>query len=125
MIGMRGFGVEFGSPSDFVEEGEEVEVTVTRVDPARKILDFAMMGINKEDYALSSGPEESFSPMEAALKRAQAVRRGAAAAPAPRVAPSQAKKQAAQADAIARTLAMLEKQKAEAAAQNAAKKNDE
>jgi small subunit ribosomal protein S1 len=120
MIGMRGFGVEFGSPEDFVTEGEEVEVTVARVDPVRKILDFNLNGLNKEDYALSSGPDEEFNPMEAAMRKAQANRRIAAAPTAAGKAapPSQAKKQAAQADAIARTLAMLEKQKQEAKKQD-------
>ena len=106
---IRSTGMGFGQPSDFVEVGEVIEVRVSRVDVQRKILDLALTGMNADDYSLSSANEETpISPMEAALKRAQRNQRVAAAATtATATSPSVSKKQAAQAEAIKRTLAHM------------------
>ena len=116
---IRSTGMGFGQPSDFVEVGEEIEVRVSRVDAQRKILDLALTGMNADDYSLSSAPDETpMSAMEAALKRAQRNQR--TASPASSIAassPSVSKKQAAQAEAIKRTLAHMAAVKEAEAAQ--------
>jgi small subunit ribosomal protein S1 len=67
-----------------VSEGEEVTVKVLKVDGARKIIDLTLPGIDPEEFALSSGPEETVSPFAAALMRAQKqAKRSAAAAETP------------------------------------------
>jgi small subunit ribosomal protein S1 len=54
-----------------VSEGEEVTVKVIKVDASRKIIDLTLPGVSPEEFALSSGPEETISPFAAALMRAQ------------------------------------------------------
>jgi ribosomal protein S1 len=67
-----------------VSEGEEVTVKVLKVDPSRKIIDLTLPGVDPEEFALSSGPEETVSPFAAALMRAQKqAKRAAAPADAP------------------------------------------
>jgi len=112
-ISSQGFGVGFTtSAEDFCSVGEEVEVRVSRVDSQRKIIDLSLMGIDAEDYAMSSGPEESMTPIEAALKRAQSKKGISSTTVAAATNGKQSKRQAAQAEAIARTLEILKQQKA-------------
>lgn len=109
-IRRRTLDVSFVDPTDLVEMDQEVEVRVVGVNPSRKILDLALTDFNPEDYALSSGPERTISPMEAALRKAQ--RKVHAAAEAGGNSASKVdKRQVAQADAIARTLQHLQNQK--------------
>ncbi len=65
-----------------VSEGEEVTVKVIKVDPVRKTIDLTLPGVNPEEFALSSGPEETISPFAAALMRAQKIAKNQAAAAA-------------------------------------------
>lgn len=71
LIRAASFGSGFVNVSDFVTVGEQVSARVVKVDPAKKQIDLAMEGINAEDMALSSGPDEVMSPIAAALQRAQ------------------------------------------------------
>ena len=65
-----------------VSEGEEVTVKVIKVDPSRKIIDLTLPGVSPDEFALSSGPEETISPFAAALMRAQKIAKNQAAAAA-------------------------------------------
>ncbi|MBX7213011.1 MAG: S1 RNA-binding domain-containing protein [Thermoflexales bacterium] len=103
------FGGGFINVGDFVAVGEEIDVRVTFVDPTRKRIDLKMEGINPEDMALSSGPEEEISPMAAALQKARAGQRGYADAAATAAKPQ--KKQRQLNEALERTLEQLKKQK--------------
>lgn len=104
------FGGGFINVGDFVTVGEEVDVQVTYVDPTRKRIDLKMEGINAEDMALSSGPEEEVSPIAAALQRARSGQRGAFMVAQPAAKPQ--KKQRQLNEALDRTLQQLQKQKA-------------
>jgi small subunit ribosomal protein S1 len=75
LIRSTAFGSGFVNVSDFVTVGEQVSVRVARVDPAKKLLDLSMEGLDPSDFELSSGPEEVISPMAAAFQRAQRTRR--------------------------------------------------
>jgi ribosomal protein S1 len=75
LIRSTAFGAGFVNVSDYVTVGEQVSVRVARVDPAKKMLDLSMEGLDPADFELSSGPEEVISPMAAAFQRAQRTRR--------------------------------------------------
>jgi ribosomal protein S1 len=75
MIRASAMGMSFVDMHALVSEGEEVTVKVTKVDPSRKQIDLALDGVNPDDYALSSGPEEDISPFAAAFQRAQRLKK--------------------------------------------------
>ncbi len=112
-IRRNSLGVSFVDPGDLVTVGEEIEVRVVKVDSNKKILDLSLTNFNPEDYALSSGSEATITPIEAALKKAQ--RRAHADAGLPEAKPATYakadKRQAAQAEAISRTLQHLQAQR--------------
>lgn len=103
------FGGGFVNVGDFVAIGEEVDVRVTFVDATRKRIDLKLDGLNPEDMALSSGPDEEISPMAAAMQRARSGQRGGAVMSAVQVKPQ--KKQRQLNDALDRTLEQLKQQK--------------
>ena len=103
------FGGGFINVGDFVTVGEDVDVRVTFVDPSRKRIDLKLDGINPEDMALSSGPEEEISPMAAAMQRARQGTRGSALTSV--TPPKPQKKQRQLNDALERTLQQLQQQK--------------
>ena len=71
--------------------------------------DLKLDGLNPEDMALSSGPEEEISPMAAAMQRARQGHRGSSLIQA---APVKAQKKQRQLnDALERTLQQLQQQK--------------
>ncbi len=84
LIRPSAIGAGFVDMRTVVSEGEEVTVKVLKVDPARKIIDLTLPGVNPDEFALSSGPEETVSPFAAALMRAQKqAKRAAPAVDAP------------------------------------------
>jgi small subunit ribosomal protein S1 len=78
LIRPASIGAGYADMSTVVSEGEEVTVKVIKVDPARKIIDLTLPGIDPEEFALSSGPEETVSPFAAAFMRAKKVAKHAA-----------------------------------------------
>ena len=103
------FGGGFVNVGDFVAVGEDVDVRVTFVDPSRKRIDLKLDGLNPEDMALSSGPEEEISPMAAAMQRARQGHRGSTLTQSAPV--KTQKKQRQLNDALERTLQQLQQQK--------------
>lgn len=112
-IRRNSLGVSFVDPGDLVAVGEDVEVRVVKVDSNKKQLDLSLTNFNPEDYALSSGSEATITPIEAALKKAQRRAHADAGLPEAKTANySKAdKRQAAQAEAIARTMQHLQTQR--------------
>jgi ribosomal protein S1 len=87
LIRPAAIGAGYADMRTVVSEGEEVTVRVIKVDAVRKIIDLTLPGINPEEFALSSGPEETVSPFAAALAKAQkAAKRASNAAPSSPVA---------------------------------------
>lgn len=82
IVRISSLGVAYADMHAFVTEGEEVNVRVLKVDPQKRQLELTLEGINTEDYALSSGPEEQLSPFAVALQRAQRIKRAQTAAAA-------------------------------------------
>lgn len=80
MIRASAMGMSFVDMHSFVTEGEHVTVRVTKVDPGKRQIDLALDGVNPDDYALSSGPDEDISPFAAAFQRAQRIKRAQTAA---------------------------------------------
>jgi small subunit ribosomal protein S1 len=78
LIRPAAIGAGYADMRTVVSEGEEVTVQVIKVDSVRKIIDLTLPGINPEEFALSSGPEETISPFAAALARAQKAAKRAA-----------------------------------------------
>jgi ribosomal protein S1 len=79
MIRASAMGMSFVDMHSFVTEGEDVHVRVIKVDPGKRQIDLALDGVNPDDYALSSGPDEELSPFAAAFQRAQRIKRAQAA----------------------------------------------
>ena len=79
-VRISALGIGYTDMHTFVSEGEEVNVRVIKVDPNKRQIDLTLEGINAEDYALSSGPDEQLSPFAAALQRAQRIKRAQMAA---------------------------------------------
>lgn len=79
LIRPASIGAGYADMRTVVSEGEEVTVKVIKVDASRKIIDLTLPGINSEEFALSSGPEETIGSFAAALMRAQKVAKRAAA----------------------------------------------
>jgi ribosomal protein S1 len=75
LIRASSLGGGFVDMRSVVSEGEEIVVKAIKVDPNLKRIDFAIQGLNPEEFSLSSGPEETISPFAAALQRAQKVKR--------------------------------------------------
>jgi ribosomal protein S1 len=75
IVRLSSLGVSHADMHTFVSVGEEVKVRVLKVEPNKRQLDFTLEGINANDYALSSGPEEELSPFAAAFQRAQRLKR--------------------------------------------------
>lgn len=82
LVRISSLNVAYADMHTFVTEGEEVNVRVLKVDPRKRQIDLTLEGINAEDYALSSGPDEQLSPFAAALQRAQRIKRAQMAAAA-------------------------------------------
>jgi small subunit ribosomal protein S1 len=83
LIRPAAIGAGYVDMRSVVSEGEDVTVEVLKVDPVRKIIDLTMPGVSPDEFALSSGPEETVSPFAAAFVRAQKIaKRAAASTPA-------------------------------------------
>jgi transcriptional accessory protein Tex/SPT6 len=82
MVRASAMNMSFVDMHALVTEGEQVTVRVTKVDPGKRQIDLALEGVNPDDYALSSGPEEELSPFAAAFARAQRIKRAQTAAEA-------------------------------------------
>jgi ribosomal protein S1 len=82
MIRASTLGMSFVDMHSFVTEGEQINVRVIKVDPGKRQIDLALEGVNPNDYALSSGPEEELSPFAAAFQRAQRLKRAQVASEA-------------------------------------------
>jgi small subunit ribosomal protein S1 len=80
MVRASAMNMSFVDMHALVTEGEQVTVRVTKVDPGKRQIDLALEGVNPDDYALSSGPEEELSPFAAAFARAQRIKRAQTAA---------------------------------------------
>ena len=80
MVRASAMNMSFVDMHALVTEGEQVNVRVTKVDPGKRQIDLALEGVNPDDYALSSGPEEELSPFAAAFARAQRIKRAQTAA---------------------------------------------
>lgn len=105
LVRISSLNVAYADMHTFVTEGEEVNVRVLKVDPRKRQIDLTLEGINAEDYALSSGPDEQLSPFAAALQRAQRIKRAQMAAAAAQA----AKKANPQNEQPARALLQTEK----------------
>jgi len=105
MIRASNMGMNFVDMHALVNEGENVTVKITKVDPGRKQIDLSLDGVNPDDYSLSSGPEEDISPFAAAFQRAQRIKKSQAASSA---AKSPAKKSNPQNDLLDRTLQQMQ-----------------
>lgn len=82
LIRPSAIGAGYVDMRSVVSEGEDVTVKVIKVDPSRKIIDLTLPGVSADEFALSSGPEETISSFAAALMRAQKVAKREAAAAA-------------------------------------------
>lgn len=82
LIRPSSIGAGYVDMRSVVSEGEDVTVKVIKVDPSRKIIDLTLPGVSADEFALSSGPEETISSFAAALMRAQKVAKREAAAAA-------------------------------------------
>jgi small subunit ribosomal protein S1 len=105
MIRASAMGMNFVDMHALVNEGEEVTVKITKVDPGRKQIDLSLDGVNPDDYSLSSGPEEDISPFAAAFQRAQRIKKAQGAASN---AERPAKKTNPQNDLLDRTLQQMQ-----------------
>ena len=83
LIRPASIGAGYADMRTVVSEDEEVTVRVIKVDAVRKIIDLTLPGVDPEEFALSSGPEETISPFAVALLRAQKVAKRQAAKKAP------------------------------------------
>jgi len=107
LVRVSSLGVAYTDMHAFVTEGEEVNVRVLKVDPHKRQIDLTLEGINADDYALSSGPDEQLSPFAAALQRAQRIKRAQMAAAAAADRPT--KKANPQNELLERTLQQMQK----------------